>query len=75
MDVEPTPAHRTAEVESTKTMIDRVEELFDIPVDQPDSLVAAPVVIDHCAVGCPAGQDCKPALCLLNRRNGTPMDF
>lgn len=32
MDIEPTPAHRTAEVESTKTktMIDRVEELFDI---------------------------------------------
>ena len=25
VDVEPTPAHRTAEVESTKTMIDRVE--------------------------------------------------
>lgn len=30
MDVEPTPAHRTAEVESTKTMIDRVEAQFDI---------------------------------------------
>lgn len=30
MDVEPTPTHRTTEVESTKTMIDRVEELFDI---------------------------------------------
>jgi hypothetical protein len=30
MDVEPTPAHRTAEVESTKTMIERVEEHFDI---------------------------------------------
>lgn len=36
MDVEPTPAHRTAEVESTKTMIDRVEELFDI---KPDRLI------------------------------------
>jgi hypothetical protein len=36
MDVEPTPGHRTAEVESTKTMIDRVEELFDI---KPDRLI------------------------------------
>ncbi|MFL1565176.1 transposase, partial [Pseudomonas sp. O64] len=36
MDVELTPAHRTAEVESTKTMIDRVEELFDI---KPDRLI------------------------------------
>ena len=36
MDVEPTPAHRTAEVESTKTMIDRVEELFYI---KPDRLI------------------------------------
>ena len=29
LDVEATPAHRTAEVESTKTMVDRVEERFD----------------------------------------------
>lgn len=36
LDVEPTPAHRTAEVESTKTMRDRVEELFDI---KPDRLI------------------------------------
>jgi hypothetical protein len=36
MDVEPTPAHRTAEVESTKTMIDRVEAQFDI---KPESLI------------------------------------
>lgn len=36
MDVEPTPAHRTAEVESTKTMIERVEEHFDI---KPDRLI------------------------------------
>lgn len=36
MDVEPTPAHRTAEVESTKTMIERVEEQFDI---KPDRLI------------------------------------
>ncbi len=36
MDVEPTPAHRTAEVESTKTMIDRVEAQFDI---KPDRLI------------------------------------
>ena len=36
MDVEPTPAHRTAEVESTKTMIDRVEAQFDI---KPERLV------------------------------------
>ncbi|GAB3473227.1 hypothetical protein GCM10027398_26800 [Azotobacter salinestris] len=30
LDVEATPAHRTAEVESTKTMAERVEERFDI---------------------------------------------
>ncbi|MDV7214051.1 IS1182 family transposase [Azotobacter beijerinckii] len=30
LDVEATPAHRTAEVESTKTMVERVEERFDI---------------------------------------------
>lgn len=30
LDVEPTPAHRTAEVESTKTMVDRVGERFDL---------------------------------------------
>lgn len=36
MDVEPTPAHRTAEVESTKTMIERVEAQFDI---KPERLI------------------------------------
>ena len=36
VDVEATPAHRTQEVDSTKTMIDRVEERFDI---KPDALV------------------------------------
>ena len=30
VDVKPTPAHRNAEVESTKTMIERVEAQFDI---------------------------------------------
>lgn len=30
MDVEATPAHRTAEVKSTKTIIDRVETRFGI---------------------------------------------
>jgi len=30
VDVEATPAHRTSEVESTKTMIDRVEERFGL---------------------------------------------
>ena len=30
LDVEATPAHRTAEVESTKTMVERVEERFDL---------------------------------------------
>ncbi|ASL29117.1 transposase [Azotobacter chroococcum] len=30
LDVEATPAHHTAEVESTKTMVERVEERFDI---------------------------------------------
>jgi hypothetical protein len=36
VDVEATPAHRTAEVESTKTMIDRVEERFDL---KPERLI------------------------------------
>lgn len=36
MDVEPTPAHRTAKVQSTKTMIDRVEAQFDI---KPERLI------------------------------------
>ena len=30
MDVEATPAHRTDEVGSTKTMIERVEQQFDL---------------------------------------------
>ena len=30
MDVEATPAHRTAEVDSTKTMVERVEAQFDL---------------------------------------------
>lgn len=30
LDVEATPAHRTAEVESTKTMVERVEARFDL---------------------------------------------
>lgn len=30
LDVEATPAHRTPEVDSTRTMIDRVEERFDV---------------------------------------------
>jgi len=30
LDVEATPAHRTAELESTKTMVDRVEERFHL---------------------------------------------
>ena len=37
VDVEATPAHRTAEVESTKTMIDRVEACFDI---KPERLIS-----------------------------------
>lgn len=36
VDVEATPAHRTAEVNATRTMIDRVEERFDI---KPDRLI------------------------------------
>ena len=36
VDVEATPAHRTQEVESTKTMIDRVEQCFGL---KPDRLV------------------------------------
>lgn len=30
MDVEATPAHRTVEVDSTRTMVDRVEAQFDL---------------------------------------------
>jgi hypothetical protein len=37
LDVEPTPAYRIAEVTSTQTMIDRVEEKLDI---KPDRLIA-----------------------------------
>lgn len=36
VDVEATPAHRTAEVDSTKTMIDRVEARFDV---KPERLI------------------------------------
>lgn len=36
MDVAPTPAHRTAKVESTKTMIERVEAQFDF---KPERLI------------------------------------
>lgn len=36
MDVEATPAHRTQEVESTKTMVDCVEQRFSL---KPDRLV------------------------------------
>lgn len=37
LDVEATPAHRSAEVESTKVMIDRVEERFEL---KPERLIA-----------------------------------
>lgn len=37
LDVAATPAHRTAEVESTKLMVDRVEERFDL---KPERLIA-----------------------------------
>lgn len=37
LDVEATPAHRTAEVDSTKLMVDRVEERFDL---KPERLIA-----------------------------------
>lgn len=36
VDVEATPAHRAMEVESTKTMVDRVEERFDL---KPERLI------------------------------------
>lgn len=36
VDVAATPAHRTTEVESTKTMVDRVEERFDL---KPERLI------------------------------------
>ena len=37
LDVEATPAHRTAEVESTKLMVDRVEDRFSL---RPERLIA-----------------------------------
>ena len=37
LDVEATPAHRTSEVESTKVMVDRVEERFEL---KPERLIA-----------------------------------
>lgn len=37
LDVEATPAHRTAEVESTKVMVERVEDRFDL---RPERLIA-----------------------------------
>jgi len=37
LDVEATPAHRNAEVDSTKVMVDRVEERFDL---KPQRLIA-----------------------------------
>lgn len=37
LDVEATPAHRVAEVESTKTMVERVEERFEL---RPERLIA-----------------------------------
>lgn len=37
LDVEATPSHRTAEVDSTKVMIDRVEQRFDL---KPQRLIA-----------------------------------
>ena len=37
LDVEATPAHRTAEVESTKVMVERVEDRFDL---KPERLIA-----------------------------------
>lgn len=37
LDVEATPAHRVAEVESTRTMVDRVEEIFDL---KPERIIA-----------------------------------
>lgn len=45
MDVEATPAHRTAEVESTKRMIDRVEAKFDI---KPERLIVDTACRRHC---------------------------
>ncbi|VXC96678.1 hypothetical protein PSEUDO9AZ_30029 [Pseudomonas sp. 9AZ] len=35
MDVEATPAHRTAEVDSTRTMVERVEAQFDLRPERP----------------------------------------
>ena len=37
LDVEATPAYRTAEVEASKAMVDRVKERFDLA---PDRLIA-----------------------------------
>jgi transposase len=37
LDVEATPAHRTSQVNSTKTMIDRVEARFELPPEHLDA--------------------------------------
>jgi hypothetical protein len=34
VDVEATPSHRTQEVESTKTMVERVEQRFGMKLDR-----------------------------------------
>ena len=48
VDVEPTPAHRTAEVEGIKTMIDRFEAQFDI---KPERLLAIPLIAAKWLIG------------------------
>ena len=55
MDVEATPAHRTAEVDSTRTMVERVEAQFDLT---PERLIGD---TDRLATAAPAYHSCSPA--------------
>jgi len=73
MDVEPTPAYRIAEVTSTQTMIDRVEENLDI---KPKRLIA------DTAYGSAAMLDwvveqkrIEPHIPVLDKSQGTPGTF
>ena len=73
LDVEPTPAYRIAEVTSTRTMIDRVEENLDI---KPKRLIA------DTAYGSAAMLDwvveqkrIEPHIPVLDKSQGTPGTF
>jgi hypothetical protein len=53
LDVEATPTHRTAEVDSTRTMVDRVQECFDLTPNRliGDMAYARPCRSNHTRAG------------------------